>query len=96
LRVDVLDRDARPIAPFRADRCVPVRADSTRARVTWSEAGDLARLAGDIVRFRFHLTRGRLYAFWVSASADGASGGYLAAGGPGFHGVVDDGATSRR
>jgi hypothetical protein len=32
------------------------------------------------VRFRFHLTRGSLYAFWVSPSTTGASRGYLAAG----------------
>ena len=41
------------------------------------------------VRFRFQLSRGSLYAFWVSGAADGASGGYVAAGGPGFHTPVD-------
>jgi hypothetical protein len=96
LRVELLDREARPIAPFTDAACQPVRGDRTRARVSWSTAPDLARIAGDVVRFRFHLTRGRLYAFWVSPSADGVSRGYVAAGGPGFHGVMDDGATSRR
>jgi hypothetical protein len=94
LRVEVLDREGRTIAPFSAANCVPVRVDSTRAGVTWSAAPDLGRVAGEIVRFRFHLTRGRLYAFWVSASADGRSMGYVAAGGPGFAGVVDDGQTA--
>jgi hypothetical protein len=84
LRVAILDREGRVIAPFDEGTCVPVRANSTRARVTWSGAGDLGRLAGRDVRFRFHLTRGRLYAFWVSASTEGQSRGYVAAGGPGF------------
>jgi hypothetical protein len=36
------------------------------------------------LRFQFTLTGVRLYAFWVSASAGGESGGYLGAGGPGY------------
>jgi hypothetical protein len=90
LRVEVLDREGRSIAPFTASACVPVRADSTRARVTWSSAADLAAISGEVIRFRFHLTRGRLYAFWVSASPRGESRGFVAAGGPGFRGITDD------
>jgi hypothetical protein len=89
LRVDVLDREGRVLPGYDAARCVPVRGNSTRARVTWSGAGDLAVLAGRTVRFRFHLNRGSLYAFWVSNSADGTSGGYVAAGGPGYTGLTD-------
>ena len=70
--------------------------DQTRARVTWSAAADVARLAGEVVRLRFHLTRGRLYAFWVSPSLAGASGGYVGAGGPGFPGDRDNAAVSSR
>ena len=36
------------------------------------------------MQFRFHLHDGHLYSFWVSDSLSGASGGYLAAGGPGL------------
>ena len=90
LRVEVLDRDGRTIAPFTRADCTPVRADSTRARVTWASATDLSAVIGQVVRFRFHLTRGRLYAFWVSASPSGASRGFVAAGGPGFRGIADD------
>jgi hypothetical protein len=32
----------------------------------------------------FHLKNARLYAFWVSPDETGASGGHLAAGGPGL------------
>jgi hypothetical protein len=50
---------------------------------------DVGSLAGKPVRFRFHLKMGKLYAFWVSADGKGASGGYVAAGGPGFDGSMD-------
>lgn len=90
LRVDVLDREGRPIAPYTAASCVPLRSDSTRARITWDAASDLRALRGQTVRFRFHLSGGSLYAFWVSGLASGASGGYVAAGGPGLSGPLDD------
>jgi hypothetical protein len=89
LRVEVLDRDGRVLPAYAAARTIPVRGDATRARVTWAGVADLAAVSGQTVRFRFHLTRGRLYAFWVSPSSNGASHGYVAAGGPGFTGPVD-------
>jgi hypothetical protein len=89
LRVEVLDRDGRVVPAYGADRAIPVRGDTTRARVIWTGASDLAAVAGQPVRFRFTLTRGRLYAFWVSPTLDGASHGYVAAGGPGFTGLAD-------
>ena len=82
---EVLDRDGRVIPVLRATHCVPVRADRTRRARDVEGRADLARLAGKPVRFRFHLRHGSLYAFWVSPSADGASHGYVAAGGPGIH-----------
>jgi hypothetical protein len=89
LRVEVLDREGRTVPLYGADRAVPVRGDATRARVKWTGAADLAAVVGQTVRFRFQLTRGRLYAFWVSPSPDGASHGYVAAGGPGFMELTD-------
>ena len=89
LRVEVLDPDRKPIEPYTRDNALAIRVDSTRQRVRWNGAADLARLAGSPVRFRFHLRRGRLYAFWVSKSDAGASDGYVAAGGPGFTGPID-------
>ena len=74
---------------FTADRCQPVSTDSTLAQVSWRDAPSLASLAGKPARFRFHLTSGSLYSFWVSPNADGRSNGYLAAGGPGYPGLVD-------
>jgi hypothetical protein len=88
LRAEVLDKDGQLIAGLTRDNCVPVRGDRTRAAVTWKEA-DLARLAGQAVRFRFLLRNGDLYAFWVSPEESGASHGYVAAGGPGHTGPTD-------
>jgi hypothetical protein len=67
-----------------------VRADSTRHRLAWKGAADLAALIGKPVRFRFHLRDGQLFAFWVSSRETGAGGGYVAAGGPGFTSDRDD------
>jgi len=89
LRVEVLDEAGKTIAPYTAAACVPVRGDSTCARVAWSGAPDLSALAHRPVRFRFQLTNGALYAFWVSTDTTGASHGYVAAGGPGFTGPTD-------
>ncbi|HOZ45550.1 MAG TPA: hypothetical protein PLO37_11755 [Candidatus Hydrogenedentes bacterium] len=89
LRVELLDATGQPIAGGGADVCVPLRDDTTCARVRWEGLDDLSSLAGRPIRFRFHLRTGRLYAFWVSPDESGASYGYVAAGGPGFTGPRD-------
>jgi len=89
LRVEVLDEQGQPIAPLDREHCRPVRGNSTRQAVAWEGAQDLAAVAGKPVRLRFHLTRGSLYAFWVTPDAAGASYGYVAGGGPGLPGPMD-------
>jgi hypothetical protein len=89
LRAEVLDVTGAPIAPFTAAACVPVRGDSTCARVVWTGRTDLAQVSERPVRFKFTVTNGSLYAFWVAADPNGASGGYVAAGGPGFTSDID-------
>jgi hypothetical protein len=89
LRVEVLDAAGRPLEPYSLDQSVPVIGNSTRQGVKWRTRPSLEGLAGQAVRFRFHLSRARLYAFWVSATASGHSRGYVAAGGPGFTAPVD-------
>jgi len=84
LRVEVLDRAGTAIAPFSLANCLPVIGDSTRHAVQWKGRPALDGLAGEVVRFRFVLSRARVFAFWVSPSARGNSRGYLAAGGPGL------------
>ena len=84
LHVEVLDGDGKVIPGFSRSFCQPVTTDGTIQPVHWMESRDLAALAGKTVRFRFDLTRGSLYSFWVSPDESGASYGYIAAGGPGF------------
>jgi hypothetical protein len=88
LTVDVLDASGNVIPGFAGSTSVPISANTTMREVTWSGA-NLASLAGQNVKFRFNLTNGSLYSFWVTASAQGASNGYVSAGGPGFTGVTD-------
>jgi len=88
LQAEVLDKDGEVIGPFTIENCEPVSSDKTMVQVNWQQ-NDLADLAGTPVRFRFHLTNGSLYAFWVSPDKSGASHGYVGAGGPGFTGPTD-------
>ena len=78
LVVDLLDEQGNVIEPFSAANCVPLGGDATKERVVWKAGGSLARLSGQTIRFRFHLARGRLYAFWVSGSENGESNGFPA------------------
>ena len=89
LRAEILDTDGKVIPPFSNENSVAISADTTKQRLAWKDAPDLSAFVGKPVRFRFHLTNAQLYAFWVSKSPDGASGGYGAAGGPGFGGPID-------
>jgi hypothetical protein len=81
VRVELLDDTGTVLATSET-----VSGDSTRQRI---DLPGLAARAGQRVKFRFQLTRGSLYAFWVTPDADGASHGYVAAGGPDFAGVRD-------
>ena len=84
LRVEILDTNGNVIADFAAGNCIPIKADCTLQQVQWNNSHDLSSLTGKPVRFRFNLTNGKLYSFWVSPDESGASYGYVAAGGPGF------------
>jgi hypothetical protein len=89
LRAEVLDENGKAIEPFTLEDCRPIVTDSVRQQITWNGGSDLSGLKDRAVRFRFELTNGSLYAFWVSPDIRGASHGYTAAGGPGFTGPTD-------
>jgi hypothetical protein len=88
LRAEVLDMEGRTLPDFAGARCSPAHGDGTKMEITWAGVS-LATIANRAVRLRFRITRGRLYAFWVSAHETGESGGYVAAGGPAFVGAAD-------
>ena len=90
LLVEILDADTlEPIPGFSIDRCIPVSDDKTLTEIHWRGQKNIKSLRGKNIRFRFRLTDGDLYAFWVSPDSNGASHGYNAAGGPGFEGGTD-------
>jgi hypothetical protein len=90
LHVEILDRHSRPIDQYSREAAVPIDGDGTAQRVRWRTTDDLERLRNQIVQLRFLLMRGSLYSFWVSPSPAGRSRGYVAAGGPGFDGAIDE------
>jgi hypothetical protein len=85
----VLDQNSQVIAPFTLANCDAISEDTTLKQVTWGASNELSALQGQATRFRFTLTDGSLYAFWVSPDASGASYGYIGTGGPGFTGPID-------
>jgi len=89
LRVEVLDSHGTVVDPYSADNCVPMSIDGTRQMVMWEGSDDLSSLRSTPLRFRFHLTNGSLYSFWMSHERNGASNGFVAAGGPGLKGSMD-------
>ena len=84
LRVEVLDEAGKAVRSSKV-----VSGDQTNLKIEWADGADLSDQAGWNVKFRFHLTKGSLYAFWVTPDENGASNGYLGAGGPAFNGVRD-------
>ena len=89
VRAEILDETGQPLAPFTLENCEVVRGDSTRTQVKWKGSANLDAVRGRPVKFRFEVSRGSLYAFWVSQDQSGASRGYVGAGGPGFTGNTD-------
>lgn len=83
LTAEVVDERGNTMKGLSSADCVAVRADKTKQAVTWKERS-LDAAAGQTVRLRFHLKNARLFSFWVSRDASGASQGYVAAGGPGL------------
>lgn len=88
LRAAVVDADGESLEGFAYEDCLPFIGNETCVELRWREH-TLGELAGRPVRLRFRMDRGELFAFWVTDSTRGASGGYLGAGGPGYGGLVD-------
>ena len=86
LKVELLDADGNPIQGFTKRDCVVMRgADKTKQLITWKGKQDLGELKGSTIRAKFYLTRGDLYAFWISPWESGESRGYTGGGGPGLN-----------
>lgn len=91
LSVELLDKDGNPIEGFTKKDCISMKkSDKTKYQVMWKNHKDLSSLKDKIIRVKFYLTDGDLYAFWISPWKTGESRGYTAGGGPGLNaGGVD-------
>lgn len=83
LLVEVLDENKKPIEGFTYKDCIVMqKTNSTKQQIVWKNKANLSELSGKNVRFKFHLTNGNLYSFWLSPWHSGESRGYTAGGGP--------------
>ena len=65
LRAAVLSEVRQPVPAYSPDRCIALKAGTTRGRITWRDASELAIQAGDHVRLLFELQNAKLYSFWI-------------------------------
>lgn len=85
LQVEILDENKQPIPGFTKNDCLAVKkTDSTKQLIAWKQQKKLSSLSGRPVYFKFYISKGDLYAFWVSSWPTGESRGYTAGGGPGL------------
>lgn len=84
MKVEIQDFDGHPFEGFTAKDCNVMKGNSTKQMITWKGKKDLSSLQGKNVRFKFYLSNGDLYSFWVSPWKTGESRGYTAGGGPGL------------
>ncbi len=89
LQAEILNQENTPLPGFTLSDCLPTQTDSTIHRIQWQNNKSLEKLAGKTLKIRFTLKKAKLYAFWISPDKNGASHGYVAAGGPGFTGLID-------
>lgn len=81
IRVELLDVEGSVLPGYSSADCIPVQVNATKHRVQWKDHATLDDLP-DTIQIRFALNNAKLYAFWITDSAEGKSHGYLAAGSP--------------
>ena len=80
---------AQILEPFSAKNCYPISEDGTKICVNWKGSNNLSQLIDKSVSFKFIMTNGSLFSFWMSPDKTGKSKGFLAAGGPGYKNQMD-------
>jgi hypothetical protein len=89
LTVEILNENGKPITGYEKEQFIPIKGDFVKQPLKWKGSNNLASLVGKPVRFRFSLSKGDLYAFWVSPNEKGVSRGFVAAGSPDYPGPAD-------
>ena len=88
IKAEILDENGNIFDGFSAKESIPVSGDHTKVELKWQK-NTLAALANRIIRIRFIMHKASLYSFWTSMDARGASGGFVAGGGPDYKGPQD-------
>ncbi|MGE9296921.1 MAG: glycosyl hydrolase family 32 [Puniceicoccales bacterium] len=81
LSVEVQNAQGKAYEGLSHEDCIGFCGNSTCTEIQWREK-DLSGIGTEGVHLEFRLDRGDFYAFWMTDSTDGKSGGYTAAGGP--------------
>ncbi len=63
IRVELQDKNGKPLPGFSADNCEPVFGDTIERIVFWKSGADLNQLKGKIIKVRFILKDADLYSF---------------------------------
>ena len=66
LRLEILDHEQKLIEPFSAKNCYPISEDGTKICVNWKGSNNLSQLIDKSVSFKFIMTNGSLFSFWMS------------------------------
>ena len=82
LWAELLDAQGNVLPGYSREACSCLRGmDSTRVELRW-RGQEEGSAWPEVLRVRFGLQEAKLYAFWITDSAEGRSHGYLAAGSP--------------
>lgn len=82
MKVEIINEDGSIIPGFSKNDCKSIAGNSVKKRVEWSNSSTLESLKNKKVRFKFYITNGEIFSFWVSPNETGESQGYTAGGGP--------------
>lgn len=86
LQVELLDQDGNVIPGYSKEECNVLKdVNSTKQMITWKSKNALENFSSRIVKVRFYVEGGNLYAFWISPWETGESRGYTGGGGPNLH-----------
>ena len=86
LQVELLDEKGNVLPGFSKEECNVLKdVNSTKQMITWKSKKTLPDNSRNVVKVRFHVEDGDLYAFWISPWETGESRGYTGGGGPNLH-----------
>lgn len=84
LRVEILDSSNNVIPGYTSTNCIPFHGNKIKEMISWKNKKELSSLRDKPVKFKFYISNGSIYSFWVSPWKTGESRGYTAGGGAGL------------